>query len=396
MLVAGCLLALGASVSLLAHRSFLSLAALFVGFGFLLGQGGIGVFSVTPQSEAVHIVAILALVLVLFSDGLEVDRELLTEEWRMPLGKLLLGLPITAGLVMLLAKLACDLSWPQALALGALLAPTDPILISQITNNPRVPDRIRHSLQLEAGLNDGLALPALTAAAALMRGEDFVWWQFLLQDLLLGLGVGLVIAALASRLIPSGQTEDENEHQSSLFVLGVALITYGATVALHGNGLIGVFVGALALGRLRPELGQAFRRRSGDVVEISKLAVFLCFGALLSWPLLSASGWWPVAVALLCFLVARPLAVLVGTIGARPHWDGMLFMAWFGPKGIATMTFALLLLSTAPEATELFTYAGVAVVLSLILHGASDGPGSRWMARRAQATSAAELGAKRR
>jgi NhaP-type Na+/H+ or K+/H+ antiporter len=161
--VLGALLVGGALLSGVARRSILSLAAVFVLVGFLLGHDGLDVLVIDPRSSFVRDLAITALVLILFHDGLDVDAEMLQREWHLPLRKLVLAMPITAVIVALAAKVFTDLSWTEAFLVGALLSPTDPVLSSSVVNNPRVPRVIRHSLSLESGLNDGLALPAVLA-----------------------------------------------------------------------------------------------------------------------------------------------------------------------------------------------------------------------------------------
>ena len=190
----------GALLSGLAHRSFLSLTALFVLTGFLLGEGATGVLHIDPGSGFVAVLATVALVVILFRDGLEVEAEMLQREWRLPFRKLVVAMPITAAIVAVTAHLVVGLSWTESFLLGALLAPTDPVLSSSVVTNPRVPRVIRHSLNLESGLNDGLALPAVLAFAALLRqGEQgFTWWQFVLQDVTLGFVYGIALGFLAA------------------------------------------------------------------------------------------------------------------------------------------------------------------------------------------------------
>src|SRR5204863_5371630 len=110
-----------------------------------------------------------------------------------------------AGIIAVAAHALTDLDWTQSFLLGALLSPTDPVLSSSVVTNPRVPRIVRHSLNLESGLNDGLALPPVLAfTAALAADNDFVWWRFVLQDVTLGVGYGLVMGYLASRVLPRG------------------------------------------------------------------------------------------------------------------------------------------------------------------------------------------------
>jgi NhaP-type Na+/H+ or K+/H+ antiporter len=393
LLVLGGLLMLGALLSGLAHRSFLSLVALFVLAGFLLGEGGAGVLELDAESGFVSTLAIVALVVILFRDGLEVEGEMLQREWRLPVRKLVLAMPVTAAIVAVAARLLTDLGWTECLLLGALLSPTDPVLSSSVVTNPRVPRLVRHSLNLESGLNDGLALPAVLAFAAALRiGEDeFTWWHFVLQDVSLGFLTGAVMGYLASRLLPR---DGLPEHQVSLYALGAAFATYGvAVLPPEGNGLIAVFVCAITLGIRRPDLRSTFEDRADDIVEIVKLGVFVVFGALLTLDGLFGDGWAAVAIVAVTLLVARPVAVWLALIGTRTPAEWTWFMAWFGPKGVATMTFSLLVLADQIPANErLFNLAALCVFVSIIAHGLTDTPGSEWLARRAGAADPATRG----
>src|SRR5436305_2943532 len=220
------MLVVGALVSGIARRTFLSLAALFVIGGFVLGEGGLGVLDFDPQSGFVGGLATVALIVILFRDGLEVESEMLQTAWHLPLRKIMLAMPITFGLVGVFTHGVTDLNWRESLLVGALLSPTDPVLSSGVITNPRVPRLIRHSLNLESGLNDGLALPAVLAFAAALKvgGGHFVWWKFVLQDVSIGLGTGVAVGFLAARLMPLQRAlgVEISAHQKSLYALGVA------------------------------------------------------------------------------------------------------------------------------------------------------------------------------
>jgi sodium/hydrogen antiporter len=387
--VFGGMLMLGALLSGVARRSFLSLTPVFVVAGFILGQEGLGVLDLDPSAGFVQALAVIALVLILFRDGLEVEAEMLQKAWHLPVRNLVLGMPLTALLVALATHVCTDLDWIDSLLVGALLSPTDPVLSSTVVTNPRVPRVIRHSLNLESGLNDGLALPAVLAlTAAAESRDDFVWWQFVLQDVGVGALTGALVAWVAARLMPRGAMA----HQKSLFALGVAFAAYGtAVLPPEGNGFIAVFVCAIAFGIWRPDVREAFEVRSEDVLEVVKLGVFLVFGAIFTFDALFEDGWAAVAIVAFTLLVARPVAVFVSLAGARQvDTAAKAFIAWFGPKGVATMTFALFVLgSSASEAGRIAAIAALAVFVSVIAHGLTDHPGSEWMARRAPPDEAA-------
>jgi NhaP-type Na+/H+ or K+/H+ antiporter len=395
--VLGGLLVLGSLLSGLARRSFLSLAAFFVLAGFLLGHGGIGVLAFKPSSGWVTDLATVALIVILFRDGLEADKEMIQSHWQLPLRKLVIAMPITAAVVAALCHLLVGLDWTESGLLGALLSPTDPVLSSGVVTDPRVPRVIRHSLNLESGLNDGLALPAVLAFAAALDAHsgDFVWWRFLLQDIGFGFAFGLACGLVGSLLMPSDPARDEGEtipdHQRALYGLGLAFATYGLTVLPpHGNGFIGVFVAAIVIGVRRPDLREHFAARTEELVEVVKLGIFTVFGSLLTLHGLFADGWAAVAVVLGTFLLARPVAIWISLAGSGIDTAGKTFMAWFGPKGVATMAFSLLILSRQIEAGErIFDIAALAVFVSIFAHGLSDTPGTDWMARRSRESAGA-------
>jgi sodium/hydrogen antiporter len=392
--VLGLLLITGALVSGLAQRSFLSLTSLFVLAGFLLGPGGFGWIDFRAKSGFVEDLAFAALIVILFRDGLEVEGEMLKREWHLPARKLVLAMPITATIAAAAAHVLFGFSWTESFLIGALLSPTDPVLTSSIVTNARVPRLIRHSLNLESGLNDGLALPAVLAllAALSVDSGNFVWWRFVIQDLGLGLLYGLACGWIASLLMPRPRKGDRAlehsipAHQKSLFALGVAFATYGLTVlSPEGNGFIAVFVAAIVLGIRRPDLRVHFEQRADELVEIVKLGIFFVFGSLLTLNALTREGWPALVFVAVVFLLARPLAVWVALLGTSTDRATRLFMGWFGPKGVATMTFALLVLDQNIAAgPRIFDLTALVVFCSIIVHGLSDTPGANWIADHAK------------
>jgi NhaP-type Na+/H+ or K+/H+ antiporter len=274
------------------------------------------------------------------------------------------------------------------------------VLSSSVVTNPRVPRIIRHSLNLESGLNDGLALPPVLAlVAALEVGNNhFVWWKFVLQDVTLGVLFGVAIGLAAAWLMPRGDWKESiPPHQRALYALGVAFLTYGVTVSPpHGNGVIAVFVCAITLGIRRPDLRHYFETRSDDIIEVVKLGVFVVFGSLLTLDGLFGDGWAAVGIAAVTLLVARTVAVFAALVGTRVDTATKAFMAWFGPKGVATMTFSLLVLNAdIVQGARIFNLAALVVMASIVLHGLSDTAGSDWIARRAEQPGGEEPPAER-
>jgi NhaP-type Na+/H+ or K+/H+ antiporter len=328
---------------------------------------------------------------ILFRDGLEVEAEMLQRAWHAPLRALAIAMPLTAVLVAAFAKLVTDLSWTEAFLLGALLAPTDPVLSSSVVTNPRVPRMIRHTLNLESGLNDGLALPAVLAFAAALDPTEtnFVWWKFVLEDVGFGLAVGLALGLAAGYLLPRARAlgHEISPRQKTLYGFGVAFATYGVAVKTpHGNGFIAVFVGAIVLGILRPDIRESFESRSEELIEIVKLGIFVVFGSLLTFSALFTDGWAAVAIVVVTLVLIRPLSIFVSLAGTRFSNAAKAFMGWFGPKGVATMAFSLLVLGKSiEEGQRIFDVAALAVLTSILAHGLTDHPGAEWMARQAEA-----------
>ena len=184
------------------------------------------------------------------------------------------------------------------------------------------------------------------------------------------------------------------DHQKSLYALGTAFATYGiALLPPHGNGLIAVYVGAITLGIRRPDLRGYFAQQSEDLVEIVKLGIFVVFGSLLTLRGLFADGWAAVAIVAVTLLLARPVAVFTALVRTGTDTATKGFMAWFGPKGVATMTFSLLVLSANLRAgPQVFNLAALTVFCSVLVHGVTDTAGAEWIARRAERADATERG----
>lgn len=386
LLVLGGVLVIAALSS--TRRRFVPATALAVIVGFVLGHGATGVLQFAARSGFVRDLATVALVVILFRDGLEVDGELLQTHWHLPLRKLVLAMPLTAAIVAVAAHALTGLSWTESFLLGALLSPTDPVLSSSVVTNPKVPPVIRHSLNLESGLNDGLALPAVLALSAALAsgGSHFVWWRFVLENVTVGFAAGLAAGFLAAWVMPKdkGLEPAIPAHQRELYALGMAFATYAiALIPPHGNGLIAVYVAAITLGVRRPDIRTYVQERAEDIVEIVKIGVFVVFGSLLTLHGMFSDGWAAIAIVAVTLLVARPVAVFTALIGTATDTATRAFMSWFGPKGVATMTFSLLVLSSGISAgTEIFNIAALTVFCSIIVHGATDVSGAEWISLR--------------
>jgi NhaP-type Na+/H+ or K+/H+ antiporter len=383
--VIGALLLGAAALSGLTHRTVLSTAVLAVAAGILLALTG--VVSLSAGEHAIVLMVELVLLLTLFSDGLLVEDGLLRHHWHPAARALVLAMPINATLLALFAKaLFPELSWMECFLLGFALSPTDPVVTSSVVASARVPPLVRHTLNLESGLNDGLALPFVLfflAFAGEPQGSAVGSAGELAGESLIGLVVGAVLALAAGRLLDHLPAWALAERYEGLYALGLGLAAFGVADLAHGNGLISAFVAGVAFAVARHEMPDIFHHFNENLSSVLQLIAFAVFGALLV-----ATGWEGSLLALAAFIafalvVARPASVLVAFTGVRLSRPEKLFIAWFGPKGIASMLFALFVLnSSAPERTLVFDVAAFTILASIVAHGLTDTLAGGWIERR--------------
>jgi NhaP-type Na+/H+ or K+/H+ antiporter len=368
---AGVLL-LAVLVSSLAHRTILSTAALFLLAGFVLGPETTGVLELAPDSPIVATLAELALFTVLFTDGMRVGWADLRTAWHLPGRALGWGLPLTLIITALLAKFLVGLDWPEALLIGAVLAPTDPVFAAALVGNERVPGRLRRLLNVESGVNDGLALPFVVLLLAIAAGSDDLHLGELASELAIGVVIGVAVPWLALRLektrffAASTQYEPLNAVAIGLLVLALGQVT-------HGNLFLAAFAAGVTVATVGPRQREAFEQFGELVAELFKLAALLVFGALISVQFLAEISWTGWLFALAALLVARPLALAVAFFGSRLTRREQFAAMWFGPKGFASVVYGLLVLESGiPAADEVFHLVALTVVLSILAHSSTD------------------------
>jgi sodium/hydrogen antiporter len=385
LLLLGVLLASAAALSGWMRASVLSISVLAVAAG--IGLAAFDVVSVDPTSDLVTHVVELALIVTLFADGLLVERELLAKHWGPPARALIVAMPLTLLLLAACALVAFPvLTVAECFLLAAVLSPTDPVVSSTVVTATRVPALVRHTLNLESGLNDGLALPLVLFFLVLAEpgGDAASSAGELLGEVAFGAVVGVVIAFVGGRALtrlPGGGLSRDYE---GVYALGLALAAYGFADATFGNGLIAAFVAGVALGVAEHDIPKAFAHFNESISSVLQVGVFFIFGALIV-----STGWDHDVLPLIGFiafalLIARPVAVLASLAGASLSSPVKLFVAWFGPKGVASMLFALLVLrSEVPDAALVFEIASFAIVASIVAHGLTETVGTRWIERRA-------------
>jgi NhaP-type Na+/H+ or K+/H+ antiporter len=384
LLVFGSLLTVVAGLSGVMRGTVLSASVLSLSLGIVLAA--VGLLHIHPQSESIVELIELALALTLFSDGMFVERELLRRTSGPVLRSLAIAMPVTLLLLALAAKaLFPDLSWAEAFLLGAVLSPTDPVVTSAVVTSARVPAAVRHTLNLESGLNDGLALPFVLfflvlaqpggdagTEAAKLAGQAAVGG-------LLGIGLGVLGGRLHPRLPGGGLTA----RYEGIYAIGFALVAFGLAEVTWGNGLIAAFVCGIAMTAAEGECPEGFVDFAESASTIFQVLTFFVFGALIVTTGFHDSV--PALVVYVAFaiLIARPVAVLGSFLGTRISRAERWFMAWFGPKGVASMLFALLVLkSTVADRSLVFDVASIVIVASIVVHGLTDTVGATWVGDR--------------
>jgi NhaP-type Na+/H+ or K+/H+ antiporter len=385
LLLFGALLAVTAALSGVMKGTVLSASVLSVSLGLILGATDV-VNVDAGDSGVVHLVE-LALILTLFSDGMFVERELLRRHWSPAARALTIAMPITLGLLALAAKaLFSELSWAEAFLLAAVLTPTDPVVTSAVVTAQRVPALVRHTLNLESGLNDGLALPFVLfflALASPSGGDAGTEAAKLAGEALVGAAIGVALGVAAGRLhrhLPGGGLTARYE---GIYAIGFALVAFGFTDATYGNGLIAAFVCGIAMGAAEREVPDAFVDFAENASAIFQVLTFFVFGALIVTTHYDGSVVALIAFAAFALLLARPVAVLLALLRTGLPRPLQLFIAWFGPKGVASMLFALFVLkSDVGQGEQIFDVAAIVILASIIAHGLTDTVGASWIERR--------------
>ena len=363
--------ALLASVLLsgLAERTVLSTAVLFLLVGF--AAGGLDLLSLEPGDPLVSLLAELALFSVLFTDGMRVGVRDLASAWRLPGRALALGMPITLVLTAIFSHYVAGLPWLESFLVGAVLSPTDPVFASAIVGREEVPLRLRHLLNVESGVNDGLALPFVVVLLAVVGQRD-TEYALIFGELALGIAIGVVVPYLMLRLERT-RLFDLSARYEPLYAFAVGIFVYALASVVHANLFLAAFSAGVTMVTVTPHFRDAFHEFGELITELLKLAAILVFGALISLTFLGEIGIGGYIFALLTLFIVRPVAILLSFLGSRIGRREWSAVAWFGPKGFASVVYGLLVLESGVVlADEMFHLIAVAVAASILLHSSTD------------------------
>jgi NhaP-type Na+/H+ or K+/H+ antiporter len=356
----------------------------FVVAGGILGPGGTDLLKVSLSNETSLALTEVTLALLLFADAATVPFRDVEGDTSLPGRLLFIGLPLTMVLGTVLALvMEPGIGWAAAALLATILAPTDAALGLAVVTNRAVPARIRRALNVESGLNDGLATPFVTLFLAIVVSEESSgtegWAAAALTQLGLAvvaaLAVGLAGGWLVSWARAHGWTSGVSEQ---LAVLSLALLAYTGSVVIGGNGFVAAFLGGLLF-------GQATKGRLDGPVEFSETIglfmsffVWTLFGALFVGPVLTGqTSWTAITYAVLSLTVVRMLPVALSLLGLGLRPSTWLFMGWFGPRGLASVVFTLVVLEhlqSGSAQTPLVQVATWTILLSVVAHGVTAGP----------------------
>ncbi|MEP0392926.1 MAG: cation:proton antiporter [Erythrobacter sp.] len=372
--------------AMLARRlasSVLTAPIYFIALGLLLAK--VGWIELEAAEQTLHLVAEATLVVLLFLDASQIDLRQLKKHHVWPQRMLMLGLPLSVLIGTFVAGLILP-DWPLvALALvAAILAPTDAALGQSVVTNEAVPQSVRRGLTVESGLNDGMALPLILLFASLVgevdgRGtQDWIAFGFaqILLGPLAGIIVGWVGAVIMLRAVRHKLTSASFE---GIAALSLAAIAYLAAGEIGGNGFISAFVAGLTFGNCvkgRCKFLFEFAESEG---QLFMWAAFFLVGLVLVPEALENLTWPIFGLIMLSLFLVRPLAIWLSLIGTKTAASTKLFMGWFGPRGLATALFALLILpQIGGEYEEIILAIAInAVWISAILHGVSATPLSK-------------------
>jgi NhaP-type Na+/H+ or K+/H+ antiporter len=358
--------------------TFVTAPMVFVVAGFVVGSEVLDLFDVSIGSAELRLLAEVTLALLLFSDASALDTRRLARESGMPLRLLGLALPLTIVLGAVIAVVAFpDLVVFEAVALAVLLAPTDAALGQSVVSDTRLPSVVRQGLNAESGLNDGVCVPLLVAAVTFAELEQAPTFSGevladLVEELSIAIGVGLAVAVIVAFVSKLSARRGWMEEKWALVVpLAATAAAYAATVELGGSGFIAAFVAGLTYGRLLGAAAHESTELTEDLGQVLSAVTFLLFGAVVvgrGMPDIDAAT---IIYAVLSLTVVRMAPVAISLLGSGARRETAAFAGWFGPRGLASIVFALTVVEESGLAgtRRIVDVATITIVLSVFAHG---------------------------
>ena len=371
------------------QRTALTLPIVFTVFGLVASHHYLGWLELDIESKFIHTLAELTLVLVLFTDAVRIDLSQLRRQHDLPVRLLIIGLPLciilgTVTGVLLLGSLGL---W-GAVVLAVVLAPTDAALGQAVVSSDRVPVRIRQALNVESGLNDGIVLPVLlivlSLAGATGENQDAGFWvNFVALQLILGPLVGIGVGFFGGRLVEWATRAQWMDHPfQELAAIGLSLLTFSCAELVGGNGFIAAFCAGLTLGNTSRAICTCLYEFAEAEGQLLTLLIFLVFGAVLLPPVLEHLDGIFLLYAILSLTLIRMLPVALSLWGKGLKGHTLIFLGWFGPRGLASILFALMVVEKTQLARreEILAIVILTVFISILAHGITAYSGTKWYA----------------
>ncbi|MDJ0735911.1 MAG: cation:proton antiporter [Nostocaceae cyanobacterium] len=366
----------------------------YVTFGLVINSPALGlVKEVEITKEVIKIIAEITLAIVLFTDASRIQFKLLRREYNLPLRLLTIGLPVTIllGTILAVILFPTQLNIWEAAALATVLAPTDAALGQAVVNNSRVPACIRQAINIESGLNDGICLPILLffvslAAESQQNNTASYWLNFASKQIVFGAVIGIVVGYFGSKLITKSVQGKWMTHSfEDLAMLGLSILAYTSAELIGGNGFIATFCAGLSLATIATESVVECLYEFGEAEgQLLTLITFLLYGAVIVLPTLSQASWQVWLYGILSLTIIRVLGVVIATSSLKLQLDSILFLGWFGPRGIASIVYGLLIIEKEglQNSELIFSTMVVTVLISVFAHGLTAFPGANWYANR--------------
>ncbi len=378
-----------AAVSKRIHNTIITIPMLCVALGVMIGPLGLGFVEVSVENESVRVIAEVTLVMVLASDASRIRLRSLRRDHSLPVRLLGIGLPLTMLFGTLMAVWVFP-SFPiwEAAILAIILTPTDASLGQAVVSNRLVPARIRQTLNIESGLNDGIAMPFLLLAISLALASEggpeglagWVFWGG--QEIVFGAAVGILVGLFGIKFtelgLRSGWMSDDYSKIASLLL---PLIAYGVAQMVHGNGFIAAFLLGATVGNVPAKVDKKPLNEHMEVeVELLMVTTFLIFGAVLLTPALLNFEGSMLVYAVLSLTVVRMVPVAISMIGESVRGATTAFLGWFGPRGIASILYIYTVLDAEGVMSETLIYNAtmITVLLSVFAHGLTAAPAAKW------------------
>ena len=377
-------------------RTVITGPMIFLAFGIAVGPLGLGILDLGLGAEGMKSLAELTLALVLFTDAAGTDFAALKKARKLPVRLLFIGLPLTILLGYGIGELTF-VHWTviEVALLATMLAPTDAALGKGVVTNPVVPDSVRQGLNVESGLNDGICVPIILLFIALASGESAgqgpvaIGLHLVLQVIGVGVLTGVVLTGAAIWILRKCYAKEWlSSTWMQISVVALAFCCFSVSQLLGGSGFIACFVGGMLFGFLEKGDREKLLAGGEGIGDTFALLTWVMFGAVVVAPALGHFGWTTILYAVLSLTVVRMLPVFLVVTGLGFNTEGKLFMGWFGPRGLASIVFIVIVAGEKfPHIGEISMVVVCTITLSIIAHGLTATPWAKGFGERSRAAA---------